>query len=146
LQRWRAQALSEPQRERTWTAEARLEAVITTASMDESSRSGWCREHGVYPRDLEKWRAEAVTALADPGGARATPEEPRRDRRRIKLRARELRRKDRALAESAALLVLAKKLAAVLQGDEEEWSACKTAARSSKRWTKRIGRERGSRQ
>ena len=45
LERWRAEALSEPERERTWTAEARLEAVIATASMDESARSGWCREH-----------------------------------------------------------------------------------------------------
>ena len=120
LERWRAEALSEPERERTWTAEARLEAVIATASMDESARSGWCREHGVYPRDLEKWRTEAVSALADPGEARATPEQTRKDRRRIKALERELRRKDKALAESAALLVLSKKLSAVFQGDEDE--------------------------
>lgn len=48
LERWRADALSMPARERVWTAAARLEAVITTAAMD------WCREHGVYPQQLEQ--------------------------------------------------------------------------------------------
>ena len=41
LQRWLGDALSRPARERVWTAPARLEAVITTASMDEAERSAW---------------------------------------------------------------------------------------------------------
>src|SRR3569833_1644443 len=49
LERWRADALSTPTRERVWTAAARLQAVITTAAMDEIQRSAWCRENGVYP-------------------------------------------------------------------------------------------------
>lgn len=120
LERWRAQALSEPARTRTWTAEARLEAVIATAAMDESARSAWCREKGLYPSELEKWRTEAVAALAEPGEARATPQQTRKDRRRIKELERDLKRKDRALAESAALLVLSKKLSAVFHVDEDE--------------------------
>ena len=39
LERWRADALSTPARERVWTAAARLQAVITTAAMDETRRS-----------------------------------------------------------------------------------------------------------
>lgn len=120
LERWRAQALAEPGAERTWTAQARLEAVIATASMDESAQSAWCREHGVYPSELEKWRTEAMSALADPCEARAKPEQTRRDRRRIKELERQVKRKDKALAESAALLVLSKKLSAVFQEDEDE--------------------------
>lgn len=33
LERWLSQALAEPQRERVWTAAARFDAVLTTASM-----------------------------------------------------------------------------------------------------------------
>ena len=53
LQRWHAEALSRPARERAWTAAARLEAVIATAAMDEAQRSAWCREKGVFRSDLQ---------------------------------------------------------------------------------------------
>ena len=66
LERWRADALSKPARERAWTAPARFEAVLVTAAMDEASKSAWCRENGVYPQELEHWRVAATQALADP--------------------------------------------------------------------------------
>ena len=47
LQRWRSESLSTPARQRAWSAPARLNAVITTAAMDEASRSAWCRENGL---------------------------------------------------------------------------------------------------
>jgi hypothetical protein len=56
LERWRAESLATPARERAWPAAARLNAVITTAAMDESTRSAWCRENGVYPQELDAWR------------------------------------------------------------------------------------------
>jgi hypothetical protein len=37
-----------------WTAAARLQAVIVTAAMDEATRSGWCREQGLYPAELAR--------------------------------------------------------------------------------------------
>jgi transposase-like protein len=55
LERWRSAALAVGSGERPdgssggWTAAARLAAVIATAAMDEASRNGWCREHGLYP-------------------------------------------------------------------------------------------------
>lgn len=120
LERWRAEALAEPGRQRTWTAAARLEAVIATASMDEAAKSAWCREQGVFPRELEKWRASAAAALASPEEARATPQQTRADQRRIKALERQLRRKDKALAETAALLVLSKKLSAIFEEGADE--------------------------
>ena len=120
LERWRAEALAEPQRERTWTAAARLEAVIATASMDEAGKSAWCREQGVFPSELEKWRNSAAAALAAPEEARATPQQTRADQRRIKELERQLKRKDKALAETAALLVLSKKLSAVFGEGADE--------------------------
>ena len=120
LQRWRDDAQSMPARGRAWTAGARLEAVITAAAMDEVGKSAWCRESGVYPAELDKWRASATAALAEPEEARATPQATRQDKKRIKELERELLRKDRALAETAALLVLSKKVAAIFNKGEAE--------------------------
>lgn len=121
LERWRAEALSMPARERAWTAAARLQAVIATAAMDEAQRNAWCREQGIFPSELQQWRDSAMAALAQPSEeARATPQETREDRRRIKELEKDLRRKEKALAETTALLVLRKKLEAIFRegGDE----------------------------
>ena len=120
LERWRADALSRPARERAWTAAARFEAVLVTAAMDEAGKSAWCRERGVYPQELEQWRQAATQALAEPEDARASHRETKADRRRIKELERELRRKDKALAETAALLVLSKKLEVIFHKDRDE--------------------------
>ena len=120
LERWRNEVLAEPARQTTWTAAARLEAVIAVAALDETARNAWCREHGVYPQELQQWRESAVQALALPDEARASPSQTRQDQRRIKKLERELRRMERALAETAALLVLSKKVAAIFSKGEAE--------------------------
>jgi transposase-like protein len=120
LERWREEAQSRVARGRVWTAAARLDAVITAAAMDEAGKSAWCREHGVYPAELDQWRLSATTALAEPEEARASPQATRQDKKRIKELERELLRKDRALAETAALLVLSKKVAAIFNKGEAE--------------------------
>jgi transposase len=120
LERWREDARSRPARGRAWTARARLEALMATAAVSEAGKSAWCREHGVYPAELDKWRSSATAALAEPEEARASPQATRADRQRIKQLERELLRKDRALAETAALLVLSKKVAAIFNKGEDE--------------------------
>jgi transposase len=120
LERWRSEALSKPARERVWSAAARLEAVIATAAMDEAGRSAWCRAQGVYPQHLAQWRQAAVAALADPQEVPVATQQSKQDRRRIKELEREVHRKDRALAEAAALLVLSKKVEAIFNKGEAE--------------------------
>src|SRR3954454_19369145 len=68
LERWRAAALANGPGggSQRWTATARLEAVIATATMDEATRSAWCREQGLYPTELEAWNQDAIAGL---GGA-----------------------------------------------------------------------------
>ena len=97
-----------------------LEAVITTAAMNEADKGAWCRAHGVYPAELDIWRASCTTALSNPEDARASPQATRADRKRIKELERDLPRKDRALAETAALLVLSKKVSAIFNRGEDE--------------------------
>jgi transposase-like protein len=121
LERWRAQALAAPSglaSSQRWTPAARLEAVITTAAMDEAARSAWCREQGLYLADLEAWKRDAIAGLGEPRAGSAV--EARQDRRRVKELERELHRKDKALAETTALLVLRKKLNAVFRDGEDE--------------------------
>ncbi len=120
LERWRADALANGSGGGSprWTAAARLQAVIVTATMDEATRSAWCREQGPYPTELNGWKRDAIAGLGEPRAASAV--EARQDRRRVRELERELHRKDKALAETAALLVLSKKLAAVFHDGEDE--------------------------
>ena len=74
--------------------------------MDEATRSAWCREQGLFPAELDAWKRDAIAGLGEPRAASAL--EARQDRRRVKELERELHRKDKALAETAALLVLSK--------------------------------------
>jgi hypothetical protein len=50
--------------------------VIITAAIGGAGKNAWCREHGVYPAELDKWRGSCASAPADPEGARAAS--PRR--------------------------------------------------------------------
>ena len=93
--------------------------------MDEASKSAWCRANGVYPQQLAEWRQSCTQSLAEPASARAKQALPqavqaRQDRSRIKELERELHRKELALAECAALLVLSKKVAAIFSKGEGE--------------------------
>ena len=93
---------------------------LSIPTRNEVGKGAWCREHGVYPADLDQWRLSATTALAEPEEARASPQATRQDKKRIKELERELLRKDRALAETAALLVLSKRVAAIFNKAEDE--------------------------
>ena len=120
LEKWRDAVLSQPAGTKAWTPAARFEALMTTAAMNEQACSAWCRSHGVYPQQLVEWRQSATEALGAPQTKRSSPAQAKADRRRIKELERDLRRKDKALAETAALLVLSKKLEAIFPRDEDE--------------------------
>ena len=83
--------------------------------MDESSKNAWCREQGLYPGELAQWLTRAAAALADPEPMRVSTQQTRQDKKRIKELERDLHRKNAALAETTALLVLAKKLSVIFQ-------------------------------
>lgn len=117
LERWRADALAQGRKSGGWTAAARLDAVVTTASMSEEEKSAWCRAHGLYPSELVEWRQAATGALEQPG--MVTKAVSGAESRRVRELERELRRKEKALAEAAALLVLSKKLEAIFHKDAD---------------------------
>lgn len=99
-----------------WDGKARLAAIVKTASMNEAERSAWCREHGLYPEHLDAWKAEFESLVSRPVSRRELAAE-RKKRRQLE---KELRRKEKALAEAAALLTLSKKARAIWSTDEED--------------------------
>ena len=95
-----------------WGAEEKFAMVVETAALSEAERGEYCRKRGLYPEQLQTWRTACVQANEVRGRARP-PGEGQAERRRIRELERELSRKEKALAEAAALLVLRKKAQAI---------------------------------
>jgi|TARA_B100001971_G_C18206308_1_gene547828 hypothetical protein len=100
-------------RPQNWTAEQKMEAVIAYRGMNEQEQGLYLRGNGLYSVDLDRWCAEILLALSKKPKKRDPKD------RRIRELEGELRRKEKALAETAALLVLKKK-AQVIWGDNED--------------------------
>jgi transposase-like protein len=108
--------------------EGKLSVVIETAGLNEQELGEYCRRKGVYPEQVRAWGESYVQA----GGPHRPPAErelARKQSRTIRALQSELRRKDRALAETAALLVLQKK-AREIRGEPED---AKSSLRSDER-------------
>lgn len=127
LYQWRKQAaaqgtqLSETrQPAENWSAESKLTVIIETASLSELDLGEYCRRKGIVPEQIAAWRNAFITnSSTQPTAKKAEVGQAREDKNRIRVLERELRRKDAALAETAALLVLRKKLNAYWGSDDE---------------------------
>src|ERR687888_521817 len=101
-----------------WSAEEKFAMVVETAALSEAQRGEYCRKRGLYPEQLQAWRRACSQANASRVAPRPN-NDAQADKRRIQELERELRRKERALAEAAALLVLRKKAEAIWGKDED---------------------------
>ena len=99
----------------------KLRLVMEASGLSEEDLGEFLRRNGIHAPQLREWRQKveesALGALAKPNNPR-----PRKspEAKRVRELERELRRKDKALAEVTALLVLKKKLDALLgaEGDD----------------------------
>jgi transposase-like protein len=100
--------------------EAKLAVVIETASMSEAELGAYCRQKGLYPEQVQRWKGAGLHGTGLQEGQEKTAQKQQRDARKTikKLRA-EVRRKDRVLAETTSLLVLSKKLEALYGEDPD---------------------------
>lgn len=117
LSHWRQQALTMPDmpkkpptaKKAAKTVEDKARIVSEAGKLDGDELMAYLEREGVRLAELEQWRL----ALAEEGRAsKATTAQ-------IRALQRELQRKEKALAEAAALLVLRKKTQA-LWGDEDD--------------------------
>ena len=106
----------EGRRPEDWPPVERLRVVRETEGLEGSELGTYLRREGLHEATVEGWREDVdAAALAALGGKRKRS----REQKQIRQLQRELERKDKALAETAALLVLAKK-ARALWGDEDD--------------------------
>jgi len=106
-------------RPQDWSAAEKLEAVLQASSVSEEDLGAFLRQKGLHEADLSGWRktvmAAATSALV---GSRRKSRRPSKESKKIRQLEKELDRKEKALAEAAALLMLKKKVQSIW-GDED---------------------------
>jgi hypothetical protein len=104
-----------------WPAEVRFAVGLETACFSEIQLNEYCRRKGLYPEHDSAWRQVCIAGQqTEQVPSKEEREQARRDKARTLELERELRRKDKALAETVALLVLRKKLNAYWGNDSED--------------------------
>lgn len=99
-----------------WTLLEKLRVILEAANLKDKALGEFLRREGLHEEQLRQWRSDAQAAF---GQGRQRSPRATREAKRIRELERELLRKDRALAEASALLVLKKKAAAIW-GDEDD--------------------------
>lgn len=104
----------------------KLAVMIETANLNELELGEYCRSKGLYPEQISGWKKSFIQGNSSVA-SKAEREQSRKQNQTIKELQRDLRRKEKALAEAAALLVLQKKFQALWEDPEDEksnfWSA-----------------------
>ena len=103
-------------RPQDWSAQEKLSAVLEAASLSDEELGAFLRSRGLHEAQLQQWR-DLMLAGLEPKAVQGTKKAP--EVKRVRELEKELRRKDKALAETAALLVLKKKAQAIW-GDEDD--------------------------
>lgn len=109
--------MKKDKRPQDWIAEERMNAIISTSSMNEEQASQFCREQGIYLHNIEQWKHDFIHP------SHSKKSDPKDNIKLLKHENKklhkELNRKDKALAETAALLVLQKKVNDIWGIDED---------------------------
>ena len=123
---WRLQGEVVPASEKEpegWSAADKFTVVLETAGLNTPELSAYCRQKGLYPEQVDRWRRAAQDANEKPVLTIKEQKEldklRAQDQREIKALKKDLQRKEKAMAEMAALLVLRKKWEAFCSEDAE---------------------------
>ncbi len=105
-----------------WTPEEKFRVLVTAEGLKGEELGALLRREGLHEEQLRAWREAAAGALgAEAAASPVARAEERRSaaeaKKRVKELEKELRRKDKALAEAAAMLILEKKLQALGLGN-----------------------------
>lgn len=116
LKGWLKQTRSNPtpntmtqQRPKDWTREQRLEALIAGAGLEGEALNGFCRERGLFAHHLQTWKQDFINPLEAAEQNSASRKAAKALQDEIEQLKKDLQRKEKALAEAAALLILQKK-------------------------------------
>ena len=112
----RSDVAKKEKRPQDWQRDEQLTALLETHSLGEEELNAWCRERGLFPHHLVEWRKSLGASETSQAGEAVSARALRTENEKLK---RELRRKEKALAEAAALLVLQKKFQALWEDEEK---------------------------
>ena len=107
-------------RSQDWSAEEKFQAVLETANLNEEDLGAYCRRNGLHVSTLKMWRETCLSSIRK--GPKVNPEAKALKKENQELK-RDLRRKEKALAEATALLVLKKKVALIWGNADGEGEA-----------------------
>lgn len=94
-----------------WSPDAKLAVVIETATLSVAELGAYCREKGLYPEQIQQWKAACLEGAGrQEDQEKAAHKQRQEDRKTIKQLKAKVRRKDKVVAETTSLLVLSKKL------------------------------------
>jgi transposase len=123
---WRLQGEVVPASEKGpdgWSASDKFTVVLETVGMNATELSAYCRERGLFPEQVSRWRQVAQDANEKPVLTLKEQKElvklRAHDQREIKALKKELQRTAKAMAEMATLLVLRKRWEAFCSEDAE---------------------------
>lgn len=126
LYRWKKELSEVPMKKKTkssndWTPEQKLEAIIKTASMTELELGEYLRSNGLHSSDLESFKSDALAGFKSKGRPKLDPEltQLRKEKKALQ---KDLKKKDKALAEYSARVILLKKSHEIWGEPEDEES------------------------
>jgi transposase-like protein len=105
-----------PRKTGRWSPEDKLRIISEASALKDEELGAFMRHEGLHEADLEEMRAAALAGLEP----KVVQRGPSREEKRIATLERELRRKEKALAEAAALLVLQKKFQALMEEEGDD--------------------------
>jgi transposase-like protein len=117
-----------PKRPQDWTAEEKLQTVIEADSLSDEELGEFLRRKGIHEAQLNEWHSLMIGGLTPHGKSKSKNKSC--ETKKIKQLEKELHRKDKALAEASALLVLKKK-AQEIWGDGDASTPKKNGKKSS---------------
>jgi len=110
-------------KKKSWSAERKFQAVLETASISEAEKNEYCRKNGIYLEQLKEWKKDCISGCRkspDKNFIKKIKQKEQELKRKTKALEKELSRKEKALAETAALLVLKKKVQEIWGAKGEE--------------------------
>ena len=101
-----------------WDGASKFAVVLETSGMNASELGEYCRQKGLYPEQITRWKQACIAGASDDAiPSQTSRQELKQARAQIKRLEKDLNRKEKALAESAALLVLQKKYQALWEDE-----------------------------
>lgn len=128
LYKWRQKARAEGQAtpgngqtSNHWSSEDKFLVVMETFSMNQLELADYCRKKGLYKEQIDAWRISCLNAnTGELNQTKKLSAELKEEKKRSADIEKDLRKKEKALAEAAALLLLRKKAQAIWGDPEDE--------------------------